>query len=442
VKSGVALPPDAAPPDAPLPDAPLGCPPGSGPTMHGFSVSADETLTAAKSPYVVPGDLSVYATLTLDPCVELRLPAKSSVLLSSTGRIVAQGNALQPIHITAAKAGQPFANIRASGGGALRLSYVNIDGGGDPLNTVPPVAGLINLQGTDNAAATQEILFVDHVHISGSASNGIVLHDGAGFAAGSTALTIDGSAEWPISVWARAAGTVPDGTYTGNTRDAIVIAQGSGHSAVQESMTLHERGVPYDVGDGLSAPEIRVDPPSSAAALVTLTIEPGVTLRFGKNGNLRVQTFTGTMPALAALVAVGTADKPIVFTSAAATPAAGDWYGVWYGMVPDPSNRIDHARFEYAGGHSSSGSAACPTTLGTISNDGAVRIFGPPASQFITNSAFVNSAGHGVDRGWRADNVTDFLPTNTFQNIAWCNQSYPSAATGACPPAAQVPCPR
>jgi hypothetical protein len=426
-------PPDAAPADAPLPDATPACLPGSGPTLHPGSVSTNETWTAAASPHVVRNDINVSATLTIEPCVEVRLGPKVTIGVGTTGRIVAEGNTFQGIHVTADQAGQPFASIHTVGGGTLRLAYVTVDGGGDPLTSVPASAGMLNLQGADGSRPPQETLSVDHVQITGSASNGLVLRDGAGFAAGSTGLTVDGSALWPVTIWARAAGTLPGGRYTGNARDEITFSGGTGNAAVLEDMTLHELGVPYRVGDGLAAPDLRVDAPNGSTKLVTLTIEPGVTLHFPKGGVMHVQTFTGTTPALAALIALGTPDRPIVFTSGEAAPAAGDWLGVWFGLVPDPSDRIDHARFEFGGGTSTSGSSACPTLFGTITNDAPVRIFGPPASAFITNSVFMNSAGHGIDRGWRADNVTDFLPTNLFANIAWCKESVPATANNICP---------
>ncbi len=53
----------------------------------------------------------------------------------------------------------------------------------------------------------------------------------------------------------------------------------------------------------------------------TLTIEPGTTVQ-GKNGSAL------TITKNAKINAVGTADKPIVFTSNATTPASGDWGGV------------------------------------------------------------------------------------------------------------------
>lgn len=54
----------------------------------------------------------------------------------------------------------------------------------------------------------------------------------------------------------------------------------------------------------------------------TLTIEPGVTIKALKGKHALVITRG------AKINAVGTADKPIVFTSSESTPAAGDWGGI------------------------------------------------------------------------------------------------------------------
>ena len=204
---------------------------------------------------------------------------------------------------------------------------------------------------------------------------------------------------------------------------------------------MRDRGVPYRVGNSISGGDLRVGPRPGMTGLVTLTLEPGVTLRFKKGGALRIHPGAGTSPALGALVAAGTAEKPIVFTSAEAAPAAGDWLGIWFGFVPDPSDRIDHARVQYAGGLSSTGSAACVGPTGP-EMDAAIRIFGPPSSQLVTNTAILDSARHGIDRSWAADDRIDFLPGNTFQRVAACLQTYPRGLTMTCPQPADVPCPR
>jgi hypothetical protein len=412
------------------------CPvPTAGPTSHSGTINT-ETWTADKSPYILPFDATIYGTLTIDPCAEVLIAAGATLTVAGSGKILADGLPTQRIHIGANDPAKPFAKIRSLGG-TIHLSYVAIDGGGDPLNTAPDYTGTFDLQGTDATMPSQETLFVDHVTVMGSASNGVVLRDGAGFAAGSQELTVGGAALFPVSIWSRAVGGLPTGTYSGNTYDEILLPATGLSDGVQDTTTMHNRGVPYRVGNSGSAATLYVGKQGSATGLATLTIEAGVTVRVKKGGVIYVERSSGTTPATGALVAAGTAASPIVFTSAEAAPAAGDWLGIWYGLIPSATDKLDFARVEYAGGTSSSGSNAC-NTPGT--NDAAVRIFGLPAGgAFVTNTTLSNSAGHGIDRGWRDDLKTDFLPTNTFVAIGGCKQSYPRDTSGACP--SPVPCP-
>ena len=415
----------------------IDCPaPTGGPTTHGGSVN-DETWTAAGSPHIIPFDTNIYGALTLEPCAVVLVAAKATVTVTATGKITADGTATKPIRIAAKDLTKPFSRIRTGGGGTMHFAYVTVEGGGDPLNTGVQFASALEISGKDQVPPTQETFFVDHVTVLGSASNGVLLGGGGGFAAGSHDLTITRSTGFPISIWARAAGTLPVGVYTGNGIDEILFPTSSLYETVQENMTLHDRGIPYHVGHDASAGDLRIDVPSGVTTPIVLTIEPGVVMRFKKGARFGVQNFQGTTPALASLVAVGTAAKPIVFTSAAAVPAAGDWLGITYGMLPTASNAMSNARVEYAGGAGTGGSNAC-NTPGL--NDAAIRIYGLPAGgEFITNTVIANSAGHGIDRGWRDDTKTDFLPTNTFTAVAGCKQSYPKDTNGACP--VPVPCP-
>lgn len=412
-----------------------GCPaPTGGPTTHQGNVGT-ETWTAAASPHVLPFDMGVDGTVTIEPCAEVLLGAGRTVTVR--GSIVADGTASKPIHIGAQDTKKPFVMIRTSGG-TLHFSYTTIDGGGDPSNIVPDLTGMLNLQGTDQTLPSQETIFVDHVSLLGSKTNGLVLRDGAGFAQGSNALTVSGSVLYPVGTWSRAAGDLPTGTYTGNGNDEILIPGGGGNEGFAESATLHNRGVPYHVGNSGTFGDLRVEPlPGGATS--TLTIEPGVTMRFKKGGVFHVAVFQSEFPAKAALIAAGTPDEPIVFTSAEAAPAAGDWLGIWFGDQPLATNKIDYARVEYAGGLSSSGSNSCPYPSSPRS-DGAIRIFGAPVGQFVTNTKISSSGHFGFDRGWRADNLTDFLSTNVFENVGSCLQSHPKNAAGGCP--VPVPCPQ
>ena len=72
-------------------------------------------------------------------------------------------------------------------------------------------------------------------------------------------------------------------------------------------------------------------------------------------------------------------------------------------------------------------------------NDAAIRIFGPPLTQFITGTDIQSNLHHGIDRGWRADLQPDFVAGNTFASVAACKQTVPRTAAGVCPQV--LPCP-
>jgi len=148
----------------------------------------------------------------------------------------------------------------------------------------------------------------------------------------------------------------------------------------------------------------------------------------------------GTGTPLGALAAVGTAAAPIVFTSAAPAPAAGDWVGIFIAGPPDAADRLDYAHVEYAGGPSGSIGAHCDSAGNqNEADDSAIIILGgPPASEFVTHTTILSSAGYGIDRGWRGA-LVDFTATSTFTNVAKCSQSYPVNVGGGCP--ATVTCP-
>ena len=414
-------------------------PPTKGPTMHQGGSSSDpdnQVWTADGSPHILPYDTTIYKTVTIEPCAEVLLAAGRE--LTVTGKLIAEGTATKRIHFGAKDAGQAWNNIRTLSPGTLRFAYTTLDGGGTVGNTQPYLTGVLNVAG-DGSKPVQETLFVDHVTIAGSLSSGIVLTGNAGFAAGSNALVVKGAAQHPMSIWARAVGGIPVGSYTGNAIDKILLPTTSGNDSFSETTTLHERGVPYLVGHATSGGDLRVYVPAGQPP-VTLTIEPGVEMRFKKGGVLRVGVFTSNTPCLGSLIAAGTAAKPIVFKSDEASPAPGDWLGLAFGDVPTAIDKVDHVRVENAGGTSTSGSGSCPDNA-EVNNDGAIRISGPPPSQFITNTVIASSKTNGIDRGWRSDQpVISFLPTNMVTGVALCLETYPPTANNVCP--VPVPCPQ
>lgn len=412
-------------------------PPAGEGTTHasGALASDDETWTAAGSPHVVDFTLTIGAgkTLTIEPCAVVRIRKGMGVYVR--GKLVAEGAADEPITIERADAADPWSVIEAGPTSELRFVHTSIEGGGfangSPLDTF----GMLDVRG-DQEAPTQGRLHADHLTLKGSASLGLLLREGGGLTPGSRDLTISGGASYPIGTWGRAAGTIPTGAYTGNAIDAIVIAGLGGRDAVREDATLANRGVPYFV----KGSQLSVGAPTGTEK-ATLTIEPGVTMRFAKGSRLLMDGSTSNGPANGVLRAIGTAAAPIVFTSAEAAPAPGDWTGLLFKGTPDANDAIDHARIAYAGGVSGISSYDCPSPANPrFTNQGAIIVYGgQPASAFVTNTAIEDSAADGIVRGWTGD-ALDFLASNTFSGIAQCHQTHPRPAVSACPNPA--PCPR
>lgn len=146
---------------------------------------------------------------------------------------------------------------------------------------------------------------------------------------------------------------------------------------------------------------------TTVANNATLTIAAGTTV-YMQSGAFLVVEGGG------ALSAVGTAAKPVVFTSAAAKPAAGDWQCVYLGTDSSGSElRYFEARYGGAPcGADGSGIEAA------IVSDAAVRA--------IADGTISDSAGAGL----MIPNFADGAPRDT-DNLVFENNTAPSLVVGA-----------
>ncbi len=76
------------------------------------------------------------------------------------------------------------------------------------------------------------------------------------------------------------------------------------------------------------------------------TIEAGATLKFMSGTRLMIGALES-----AQIIALGTGEAPVVFTSGTAAPAAGDWLGLEFGPHVLTGSTLDHCVVEYAAGH-------------------------------------------------------------------------------------------
>jgi len=409
-------------------------------TTHTTAISADETWTAAGSPHIVQSDIQIAtgATLTLEPCAVVQIAGGHG--LTVHGRLYAPGTAANPIRIEGESAAKPFSVIQTISPGTVDLANVSIkNGGADAFDQAP-----LFIRGDDTTL--KPILRAVNVTIDGAPQYGLILTSLGQMSADSVGLTIKNAKLNPVRVSAPVAGSLPVGSYTGNGVDEILL---NADAPIAADMTLKDLGPPYRLGNvpANASGDLRVGAPGTASGSVpdrhaVLSFDAGVIIRVEPAGRILMQrSGDSTGASLGALVANGSAAKPVVFTSAAAAPVAGDWVGLYFAGVPDAKNKLDFVHVEYAGGPSSATSFHCDPTGGlNEEEDAAILILGgPPASAFVSNSKISDSKGYGIDRGWTGSPIDFSANGNVFTGNAKCSQSYPRPVAGNCPN--PPPCP-
>ena len=388
------------------------------PTVHhaGGAITAAETW-AANTIHVIDGDVLVEAPVTIEHCATIEVTAGKSIEIRPSGTLQPPTGDTSASSITFRSLTTAWSRIRINGGSFL-LNGATISGAG--------------LQAPGALTLEAGTLLFQGLTIAGSANIGLAVTGGT--LDGSTNLVITGSASSAVTIPANQVGTLPTGSYTGNALDEILVPTGT---TVSTSQTWKSLGVPYHLS---GAAYVKV---AATTGVAVLTIEPGTVLAFDKGAGMLVEPAVGkTTAASGALHAVGSLAKPIGFTSAAATPAAGDWQGIFFGGLLDPQTSLDHARVSFAGSSGGGALASCPTpTDAGFADDAAIRFLdGPmPATSFITNTQIESSAKNGIDRGFALTQtqtpamVPDFTATNTFTSVAGCHQTHTRAFGNGCP---------
>ena len=129
---------------------------------------------------------------------------------------------------------------------------------------------------------------------------------------------------------------------------------------------------------------------------VTLTIQPGVEVKFA--GNFKM-TVNGT------LNAVGTSSQNIRFTSNQATPAPGDWKSIYFNGPPSNNSILDYVIVEYGGNMDGANiylNQASPTISNSaisFSSDFAMTLYsftGGTCYPILSNNTYTNNSKNAV----------------------------------------------
>ncbi|MCP4708026.1 MAG: hypothetical protein GY869_05340, partial [Planctomycetes bacterium] len=145
-------------------------------------------------------------------------------------------------------------------------------------------------------------------------------------------------------------------TGTGNSGDYLEIRTGTLND---NSTWKKQAGLPYVVTGYVSVYDY-------TGGTATLTIEPGVEVKFSSGAGLYIGHQSYDYPG--SLKAQGTEADPIIFTSSNPSPTAGSWEGIaFYSSTNDPETILENCVIEY-GGRSGSGNIYFYNSSPRISN--------------------------------------------------------------------------
>ncbi|MBP9854974.1 MAG: right-handed parallel beta-helix repeat-containing protein, partial [Candidatus Omnitrophica bacterium] len=348
---------------------------GTGPSgiLVNDNVSSSRTLTKDNTFYVILNQKLIYnnSKLTVDPGVTVKFGANSGLTIgngsTSTGALDARGTANEPIVFTS-NAASPTAG-----------SWNNIDFNWTNASQTFVDHAVVEYGGSDYSEAFD-------VNVPITITNSIFRNnDGNGIFVNNSSPTITnntfvGNTSYAVRInGTTAAPVLRNNTYGANGASGILF-----NDSVQNSRTLTKDNTFYLILNYKLIYNNSI-----------LTIEPGVTIKFGPDAGFNLGNGINSTGALDAR---GTATQPILFTSNAASPTQGSWNGIYFGYNTAPQSFFDHAVIEYAGDNY---------------NGSSVEIISPVT---ITNSTFRNNLGNGIYVSQSAPVITN----NTFSS----NSSY------------------
>ncbi len=195
-----------------------------------------------------------------------------------------------------------------------------------------------------------------------------------------TGNTIEDIGTHAISINAKGVHTIGEGNQiTCGSNYGILV----NYSQIEEPVLWKEQTVPYYLESPLDIDN-------------AFTLMPGVTIKFNANGDIEFGKNNNTT-----FTAVGTLEKPIVFTTAASSPAPGAWYGLYFYSNLSSNSKMKYCIVEYAGKDYDR------ANLNLYELNGFT----------IENCTIRNSSGYGI---YSSNSIWSNL-SNIFTGNAWAN---------------------
>lgn len=371
--------------------------------------------------------VSAGSTLTIAPGTRVRVAG--STWIDVSGTLAALGLPSTPIEFTSLQespAPGGWVGIRFKAGSSeSQITHAHVLYAGHNQDW----AGRASIQITD-ANPT-----LDHVHVAHSASNGIrVIHPPSPPVLSN--LTISECSNAGILLNADSSLTLRDSTISGNAGYAIEAGKNS-HLLELTGLTMEgngggeKDGIWYR-GNGfngthtwLRGAEWHLDNAVSVAVGSTLTIESGATVKLAGTGTY--------IDVHGTLVADGTAQARVVFTSRSSNPAAGNWASIIFETTSGSTSRLSYTDVRFGGRNQNySGNTAiwvkdCSPTLDHVavrhSASHGIRIQGDTPLR-IFGAEFEDILFRGVENG------TNPVTRVDARLSYWADPTGPSAPGG------------
>ncbi|WP_158606800.1 copper amine oxidase N-terminal domain-containing protein [Paenibacillus ginsengarvi] len=358
-----------------------------GQVHNGTIKPGGETWSVCGSPHFVKDDFYVEGkdspNLVIEAGAVVRFENGAGILvgLNAPGGLVVEGTEKDPVTFSADTAGaQPgfwkgihFYGQTVKGRASIDFAHIEYAGGSNGAVTVTAGTSPVEL-------TVRDTLFKNNAYA------GIQLMENTRLSPQSKNLTITGTKTSPdgggAPIVTAAYGTngLPDGDYKENELNVVLIAAAMSSTTINTNTTWNKLSIPYQ-----AKITVYVDGPSSPV----LTIAPGTETIWEKLSGLTVGSYDR-----GGLIAKGTKERPITFTSQLERP--GSWDGIGAGPYVGKDFKLEYVHVKDA-----VNGITLPEDLGPI----------------LTNSTIENSKEYGIYI--KSSNVaTDYLAGNTFRSNA------------------------
>lgn len=321
-------------------------------------------------------------TLTLEPGAKLKFNTGKYMRVGyysgNPGALIAQGTAAEPVIFTSNKpspAPGDWGSIHfyATADPSSTLEHCRLEYAGASMNgSIYIYNAAPNIINTTIENSSRYDLYYGNSGTVGGTVSGCTFNSGIFLCTVNNEVnfsdnTFNHNSAYPTYTIANNVHNIVNGNNTFNDSQTAYINVASGNVTKDATWTS---AVPLYFGNYFI-----VQGTDGADGITTLTLEPGAKIKFNARKYIKIGSSSGNP---GAMIAQGTAENPVVFTSASQTPQPGDWQYVKFDTTSDPSSTMEHCRVEYAG-----------SIL-----QGSINIY--KASPNISNTTVQNGKGHDL----------------------------------------------